>query len=127
MRQREESGMKKRIRKAAIAERLTIGVDLGDRNSHFCVLGSDAEVIAEGSIRTTPSSFEKHFGKFAASLVAMEVSTHSRWASQLLEKIGHEVVVANATKVELITKSSRNRSASREPRFRFYYPIGESR
>jgi transposase len=99
--------MKKRIRKASVEEKLTIGVDLGDRNSHFCVLGSDAEIISEGSIRTTPSSFEKHFGKFASSLIAMEVSTHSRWASQLLKEIGHDVVVANANKIHLITKSSR--------------------
>jgi len=99
--------MKKRIGKAIKEERLTIGVDLGDRNSHFCVLGSDAEIVLEGSIRTTPSSFEKHFGKFASSLIAMEVSTHSRWASQLLVRLGHDVVVANATKIHLITKSSR--------------------
>jgi transposase len=99
--------MKKRIRKPSVEDKLTIGVDLGDRNSHFCVLGSDAEIVSEGSVRTTPSSFEKQFGKFAASLIAMEVSTHSRWASQLLKKIGHDVVVANATKIQLITKSSR--------------------
>jgi transposase len=107
MRQAEDTGMKKRIRKASIEEKLTIGVDLGDRNSHFCVLGSNAEIVSEGSIRTTPSSFEKHFGKFPSSMIAMEVSTHSRWASQLLKKIGHDVVVANANKIQLITKSSR--------------------
>jgi transposase len=86
---------------------LTIGLDLGDKTSHFCVIGKNGEVIEQGTVRTNPSRFEKHFEKYASSLIAMEVSTHSRWASQLLQSLGHEVVVANASKVQLITKNSR--------------------
>jgi len=37
----------------------------------------------------------------------METGTHSPWVSRLLTQLGHEVIVAHAQKVELITKSTR--------------------
>jgi transposase len=89
------------------ADRLTIGLDLGDKKSHYCVLNKDGIVIEESSIPTNPESMEKHFRQYPSSLVALEVSTHSRWVSQLLQRCGHEPLVANANKVKLISKSNR--------------------
>ena len=37
----------------------------------------------------------------------LETGTHSPWVSRLLTELGHEVIVAHAQKVQLITKSSR--------------------
>lgn len=88
-------------------DKLTIGLDLGDKKSHYCVLDKDGVVIEQGSVPTNPESMEKHFRQYPPSLVALEVSTHSRWVSQLLQRCGHEVVVANANKVKLISKSNR--------------------
>jgi transposase len=42
-----------------------------------------------------------------ASRVALEVGTHSPWVSRYLAGLGHEVVVANPRKVQLITHSVR--------------------
>jgi transposase len=39
----------------------------------------------------------------------METGTHSPWVSRLLTELGHEVIVAHAQKVQLITKSNRKR------------------
>jgi transposase len=39
--------------------------------------------------------------------IALEVGTHSPWLSRLLTSIGHEVIVANARQVQLISASSR--------------------
>src|ERR1700728_4513689 len=47
------------------------------------------------------------FGKIPRSLMALETGTHSPWVSRLLTDLGHEVIVAHAQKVELITKSNR--------------------
>jgi len=47
------------------------------------------------------------FGKIPRSLIAMETGTHSPWISRLLTELGHQVIVAHAQKVELITKSNR--------------------
>src|SRR4029077_2794325 len=41
------------------------------------------------------------------SLIALETGTHSPWVSRLFTELGHEVIVAHAQKVELITKSNR--------------------
>jgi hypothetical protein len=34
-------------------DRLTVGVDLGDQRSHYCILGLEGETLAEGQLRTT--------------------------------------------------------------------------
>ena len=34
-------------------DRLTVGVDLGDRWSQYCILGLEGETLAEGQLRTT--------------------------------------------------------------------------
>jgi transposase len=47
------------------------------------------------------------FEKIPASLIALETGTHSPWISRLLTELGHEVIVAHAQKVALITKSNR--------------------
>jgi transposase len=39
--------------------------------------------------------------------MVMEVGTHSPWLSRLLSSLGHEVIVANARQVQLISASSR--------------------
>src|ERR1700680_2912908 len=45
--------------------------------------------------------------KIPGSLIAMETGTHSPWVSRLLRELGHEVLVAHAQKVQLISKSNR--------------------
>jgi len=47
------------------------------------------------------------FGSRRQSRVAIEVGTHSPWVSRLLKSFGHEVIVANARQVQLISKNSR--------------------
>jgi len=83
----------------------TIGIDIGDRISHFCVLAVSGDVIIEGRLQSTPTAFYNHFAAFPAATVAMEVGPHSRWISSLLADIGHKVIVANASQVHLIHKS----------------------
>jgi transposase len=47
------------------------------------------------------------FGQMPSSRIALEVGTHSPWVSRQLAAMGHEVIVANAHKVKLITQSTR--------------------
>lgn len=88
-------------------ERLTIGIDLGDRRSRYCVLDESGEVLWEGSVATTPKAMREQFGALHRSRVVIEVGGHSRWASQELAQCGHEVIVANPRNVKLITQSTR--------------------
>jgi predicted NBD/HSP70 family sugar kinase len=34
-----------------------VGIDLGDRKSHYCALNDDGLVIEEGSVPSTPAAF----------------------------------------------------------------------
>jgi transposase len=85
----------------------TIGLDLGDRISHYCVLDEAGEVILERKLPTTPKGIEEVFSKIPRSRVALETGTHSPWVSRQLTQLGHEVIVAHARNVRLIGESSR--------------------
>src|SRR5215475_3220058 len=88
-------------------QKLTIGVDLGDRWSFYCVLDEAGKIILEQEVPTTPEAIKQVFGKIPQSLIALETGTHSPWVSRLFTELGHEVLVAHAQKVQLITKSNR--------------------
>jgi transposase len=83
----------------------TIGIDLSDRFTSFCVLDDQGEVQEEGKVRTTPEAFSRRFAGTEPCRMVMEVGTHSPWASKLLAGQGHEVLVANPWKVKLIAAS----------------------
>ena len=55
--------MKKHSREAEWKERpdKTVGVDLGDRFSRYCVLNRDGEVIEEGRVRTNEEALRLHW------------------------------------------------------------------
>jgi transposase len=86
---------------------LTIGLDLGDRSSAYCVLNEAGEIVLEHKLATTPEAMKQVFGSMPRCRIAMETGTHSPWVSRLLTALGHEVIVAHAQKVRLITKSRR--------------------
>jgi transposase len=88
-------------------KKLTIGLDLGDRWSFYCVMDEAGQVIWEQKLPTTSEALQQTFGKIPRSLIALETGTHSPWVSRLLTELGHEVIVAHAQKVQWITKSSR--------------------
>src|SRR6267143_4438582 len=84
-------------------QQLTIGVDLGDRASHYCIFDEAGNVI----VPTTPKGIQEVFSKISRSRIALETGTHSPCVSRLLTQLGHEVIVAHARNVRLIGESSR--------------------
>jgi transposase len=87
--------------------RLTIGLDLGDRSSHYCILDEAGNVILQDHLPTTPKAIQQVFRKIPRSRIALETGTHSPWVSRQLSPMGHEVIVAQARNVRLIGDSSR--------------------
>jgi transposase len=85
----------------------TIGMDLGDKTSRVCVLDNGGDVVKEASVATTKKGLAQMFGPMKHCRIAIEVGTHSPWVSRELKKFGHEVIVANARQVKLISQSSR--------------------
>jgi hypothetical protein len=85
--------------------RLTIGLDLGDRSSFYCVLDEAGQVIQEQKVSTTPKAVKDAFAKMPPCRIALETGTHSPWVSRSLSELGHEVIVANARNIRLIGES----------------------
>jgi transposase len=88
-------------------DQVTIGMDLGDKTSRYCVLNAAGEVLLEGSCATTKAGMAQVFGAMPYCRIAIEVGAHSPWVSRTLKRLGHEVIVANARQVKLISQSSR--------------------
>ena len=89
-----------------------IGVDIGDRLSHYCGLGADGTVLEEERVATTPEALTERFGDEAATTIILEVETHSPWVSRLLTELGHRVIVANPSRVRLIAAGPRKQDRS---------------
>ena len=90
----------------AFGETRYAGIDLGDRRSRLCLANEKGDIIAQEWVETTPEAFVKRFRGEPRMRIAMEVGTHSRWARELLEKCGHDVRVADARQLALITNSN---------------------
>src|SRR5215217_1865650 len=82
-----------------------VGLDVGDRQSHYCVLDLDGSVVAQGEVKTTEASLRVLFEGKGRMRIALEAGTHSPWISRLLIALGHEVLVANPRRLRLIAES----------------------
>ena len=105
--------MKKGIKRASQMEAkhninaaMTVGLDLGDRFSRYCLVNALGEVVEEGRIQSSLEAMRRHFEGELRLRVALECGTHSPWVSRLLSELGHQVVVANARKIAMITAST---------------------
>lgn len=105
---KKNSSVKQSPKRAAVGapEPITIGMDLGDKTSRYCVLGAKGEISSEGSVATTKQAMAQKLSRMRRCRIALEVGTHSPWLSRLLTNLGFEVIVANARQVPLISASS---------------------
>jgi len=83
-------------------DKVTVGLDLGDKYTHICVLDSDGEVCEESRLRTTPMALRRRFAPMPRARMVLEAGAHSPWISRLLKECDHEVYVANPRKLRLI-------------------------
>ena len=86
-------------------KRITIGLDMGDRNHSVCVLDADGGVKARATLANTAAALQKYFGALPSCRIALEAGTHSGWISRLLEGLKHEVLVGNPRKLRVIWDS----------------------
>jgi transposase len=56
---------------------LTIGLDLGDRSSFYCVLDESGDVILERQVRNKAKALAEAFAVMPKSRIALETGTHS--------------------------------------------------
>ena len=57
--------------------KLTIGLDLGDRSSYYCILDEAGNVIWERNVPNTSNGIRQAFGRIPRCRIALETGTHS--------------------------------------------------
>ena len=68
--------------------KLTIGLDLGERSSWYCVVEQSGQMLLEEKVSTTPKALRAVFGRMPRSRIAQETGMHSPWVSRLLISLG---------------------------------------
>src|SRR5260370_22743127 len=91
-------------------KKYTVRLDLGDRWSWYCVLDEGGEVVLESNLNTTAKALREVFGAMPASRVALETGMHSPWISRLLKELGHEVIVAQAGNMRVLSERQEKNS-----------------
>ena len=85
--------------------RITIGVDLGDKKHEVCVLNDDGLIKDQCTVDNTKEALTSFFRKYKGATVAMEAGTHSPWISRQLATLGCNVLVGNPRKLRAIWDS----------------------
>lgn len=85
----------------------TLGLDIGDRRSSYCLIDSSGTVLAEDQVATTKEVLSRLFQRLGSCRIVLEACGHVHWISQLAAGTGHEVIVANPREVRLISRSGR--------------------
>jgi transposase len=79
-------------------QNLTIGVDLGDGWSFYCVLGEAGKIIPEQKVPTTPEAIKQTFAKIPRCLIAVETETHLPWVTRTADGAGARSARGASTK-----------------------------
>jgi transposase len=86
---------------------ITVGLDVGDRRTHFCAIDRARKVISRGSVPTTKEGLEEALRPFHGGKIVLEAGSQSPWMSRALRAQGFEVQVADPRRVQLIAKDPR--------------------
>lgn len=85
----------------------TLGIDVGDRRSSYCLLAASGETLDECNVATTGKALWALFQGMESCRVVLEACGHVHWIAQLASDAGHELVVANPRELRLISQGGR--------------------
>lgn len=85
----------------------TVGLDVGDRRTHFAAVDAARVVKKRGSVKTNRAELEEALSAFPGARVVLEAGSQSPWMSRVLRARGHMVHVVDPRRVQLISKDPR--------------------
>jgi transposase len=97
--------MKDSIREITQISELTLGLDLGDKFSYYCIIDKSEKRVEEGKVKTQRRAMERFFKSQSKMRVVVETGTHSRWVQAIAKEQGHEEIVVNPRQVRLISQN----------------------
>lgn len=93
------------------------GLDLHTKSSTYCIVTKKGRIVVEGEVGSSKTGFGQLVEKAGetALRIVLEASTRTRWAAQVLESLGAEVVIVDPRKVRVIaeTKHKTDRTDAR--------------
>lgn len=84
-----------------------VGIDVSDKNMKAVALDSAGEVAWRDTVTCRKAAMQTAFGQIEPCLMVLETGSQTGWLGQVLIALGHEVVVANARKVQAIWANER--------------------
>jgi len=88
-----------------------LGIDVGDRNCHLCVLDNDGKVQRRYVCRTERGPLAAELKELACDgepvVAILEAGQHSHWIAELSQEAGLDTIVANPRSVRIIYEGNR--------------------
>ena len=81
------------------------GVDIGDKRCFVRLTDLAGESLEECQIPTRPEALERWFRRWPRLRVVIETGGHSNWIRRRLAALAHDVLVADARQLRLISQS----------------------
>ena len=73
-----------------------MGLDSGDRQSHYCLTDEAGEVAQRGTVATTDPGLTRWAAGMPAMRFVMEAGTHSPWVRRLLMGGGSKLALVES-------------------------------
>ncbi len=89
-----------------------MGLDIGDRRSHYCLIDDHGEILEQGTAATTHRGVVELAERLKPHRVALENGTHAGWISRTLHECSRDVIVANTWELRKISQSQRKNDRS---------------
>jgi transposase len=86
---------------------ITIGLDMGNRSSSYCIIDDGCRHLEDGKVAMTREALSALLSRFAPARLVVEAGGHSPWVSRLGAELGCGVIVANPRRVKLISCNDR--------------------
>ena len=107
--------MKDSIREINETLELTMGLDLGDKFSYYCIIDKSGKRVEEGRVKTQRRAMERFFKSQPKMRVVLETGTYSRWVQAIAKEQGHQEIVAPIPdRFDSSASTGRNRTARME-------------
>lgn len=86
---------------------MTIGLDVGDRTTHLCVLDGERQVVWRDRSATTRAALQEALAPYPGSRVILEAGSQSPWMAAARQAWGRVPHVVDPRRVALIAKDPR--------------------
>ena len=106
--------MKDSIREITQIPELTMGLDLGDKFSYYCIIDKSGQSVEEGRVKTQRRAMERFFKSQPKMRVVLETGTHSRWVQAIAKEQDTKKSWPIPDRFDASARTERNRTARLE-------------